>query len=72
MWPGLSGPVSPSLAIDGAVRVGRHDEALEGHVNLLELRLGLTWSFPVFRHDEREPWSVPRRNVIFCGRRSLG
>ncbi len=45
--------VSPSLAIDGAVRAGRQDEALEEHVNLLELRLGLTWSFPVFRKNER-------------------
>jgi hypothetical protein len=45
--------VSPSLAIDGAVRAGRKDEALEEHVNLLELRLGLTWSFPVFRKNER-------------------
>jgi hypothetical protein len=40
--------VSPSLALDGAVRVGRQDEALEGHTNLVELRVGLTWSFPVF------------------------
>jgi hypothetical protein len=45
--------VSPSLAIDGAVRAGRQDEALEEHVNLVELRLGLTWSFPVFRKNER-------------------
>ena len=52
---GLTWTVSPSLALDGAIRVGRQDEALEGHVNLLELRLGLTGSFPVFRHDEREP-----------------
>jgi hypothetical protein len=35
------------------VRAGRQDEALEEHVNLLELRLGLTWSFPVFRKNER-------------------
>ena len=40
--------VSPSLALDGAVRVGRQDEAREGHTSLVELRTGLTWSFPVF------------------------
>jgi hypothetical protein len=43
--------VSPSLAIDGAIRAGWQDEPLEEHVNLLELRLGLTWSFPVFRRN---------------------
>jgi hypothetical protein len=50
---GFRWTVSPSLAIDGAVRAGRQDEALEEHVKLIELRLGLTWSFPVFRKNER-------------------
>jgi hypothetical protein len=47
--------VSPSLALDGAIRVGRQDEALEGHTSLVELRVGLTWSFPVFQHHATEP-----------------
>ncbi len=41
--------VSHSLALDGAIRVGRQDEALEGHTSFVELRVGLTWSFPVFQ-----------------------
>ena len=41
--------VSHSLALDGAIRVGRQDEALEGQTGLVELRVGLTWSFPVFQ-----------------------
>ncbi len=45
--------VSHSLALDGAIRVGRQDEAWEGHTSLVELRVGLTWSFTVFRRNER-------------------
>jgi len=52
---GLIWTVSPSLVFDGAARIGRQDEALEEHTTLFELRLGLTWSFPVFRRNEREP-----------------
>jgi hypothetical protein len=47
--------VSTSLALDGAVRVGRQEEALEGHTRLVELRVGLTWSFPVFQQHATKP-----------------
>jgi len=51
LWLVFIWTVSPSLPSTARSGSDAQDEALEGHTSLVELRVGLTWSFPVFQHS---------------------